>query len=98
VSKCESHKHGGLQAHEFWSLGLGNPYPVSGIHGTGVGHLLSAVTNNTMERVVNILKENVTNIALVGRPNVGKSSLFNRYVQNLKIILCILYGLIECMD
>lgn len=80
VSKCESYKTGDTQAQEFWSLGLGKPYPVSGIHGTGVGHLLSAVTNNTMEKVTNILQENVTNVALVGRPNVGKSSLFNRLV------------------
>ncbi len=78
VSKCESHKTGFLQANEFWSLGFGRPYAVSGIHGTGVGELLSAITNNTMEKVVNILQENVTNVALVGRPNVGKSSLFNR--------------------
>jgi GTPase len=78
ISKCESESTGWLQAEEFRSFGLGKPYPVSGIHGTGVGELLDAVTNNTMHRVINVKRENVTNVALVGRPNVGKSSLLNR--------------------
>ena len=37
VNKCESETRGVLQAQDFWSLGLGQPYPVSGIHGTGLG-------------------------------------------------------------
>lgn len=81
VNKCESETVGVTQAQEFWQLGIGTPYPVSGIHGTGVGDLLDKIIADTkMEKVSNILKENATNIALVGRPNVGKSSLFNRLV------------------
>lgn len=80
VNKCESHTIGITQAQEFWSLGLGNPYPVSGIHGTGLGDMLDFITTSHMEKITNVLKENATNVALVGRPNVGKSSLFNRYV------------------
>eukprot|EP01038_Epipyxis_sp_PR26KG_P007335 gene7335-9999_t len=78
VNKCESETRGISQAQEFWKLGLGAPYPVSGIHGTGLGELLDEVTTKHMTKVTNVLKENSTNIAFIGRPNVGKSSLFNR--------------------
>ncbi len=83
VNKCESHILGVAQAQEFWTLGLGNPYPVSGIHGTGLGEVLDVITQNHMVKITNVLQENSTNVALVGRPNVGKSSLFNRYVRVL---------------
>jgi GTP-binding protein len=78
VNKCESEKQGLLQAQEFWELGLGQPYPVSGIHGNGIGDLLDEITTKHLPKVTTVLKENATNVALVGRPNVGKSSLFNR--------------------
>ena len=78
VNKCESDTQGISQAQEFWELGLGAPYPVSGIHGTGLGDLLDDITSRHMDKIINVLKDNATNVALVGRPNVGKSSLFNR--------------------
>lgn len=77
VSKCESEVQGIAQAQEFWSLGMGAPYPVSGIHGTGIMPLLQQCVTH-MPKVTNVLPENATNVALVGRPNVGKSSLLNR--------------------
>jgi len=78
VNKCESETLGITQAQEFWQLGLGEPYPVSGIHGTGLNDLLDALTTRHMARITKVLKENSTNVAFIGRPNVGKSSLFNR--------------------
>ena len=78
VNKCESETLGITMAQEFWELGLGRPWPVSGIHGTGLGDLLDDVTSKHMIKVTNVMKENATNIALIGRPNVGKSSLFNK--------------------
>ena len=78
VNKCESETQGIAQAQDFWSLGLDQPYPVSGIHGTGLGDLLDEITSKNMAKVTKVLKENATNIAFIGRPNVGKSSLFNR--------------------
>eukprot|EP00981_Chlorochromonas_danica_P013746 scaffold6829_cov162-Ochromonas_danica.AAC.2 len=77
VNKCESTTQGFSQAQEFWSLGLGEPLPVSGIHGSGINDLLDKVISH-IPKVTNILQENATNVALVGRPNVGKSSLLNR--------------------
>lgn len=77
INKCESETQGYVQAQDFWQLGLGEPHPVSAIHGTGVGDLLDKIFV-TMPKVKHVLKENVTNVAFIGRPNVGKSSLFNR--------------------
>jgi GTP-binding protein len=74
-------------SNEFWELGLGTPYAVSGIHGTGLGDLLDEVTTKHMKKVMRVAKENATNIAFIGRPNVGKSSLFNRCSKVLQIIL-----------
>lgn len=75
VNKCESNKGSGL-ASEFWSLGLGEPIPVSAIHGSGTGDLLDAVVN-VLPLVEEENDDDVVNIAIVGRPNVGKSSLLN---------------------
>ncbi|KAJ1435882.1 GTP-binding protein EngA [Ochromonadaceae sp. CCMP2298] len=87
VNKCESETQGIMQAQDFWELGVGLPYPVSGIHGTGLGDLLDEITTLHMDKVTNVLRENATNVALVGRPNVGKSSLFNRLVNEERSIV-----------
>ena len=79
VNKCESETRGLTQALEFWELGLGMPFPVSGIHGNGIGELLDDIAAKHLNKVTTVLRENATNVALIGRPNVGKSSLFNRY-------------------
>lgn len=78
VNKCESETTGISQAQEFWGLGLGQPWPVSGIHGTGLNDLLDDITQKHMTKVRTVLKETATNVAFIGRPNVGKSSLFNK--------------------
>jgi GTP-binding protein len=63
-------------AAEFWSLGLGEPHPISAIHGAGTGDLLDRVISflpaNTEEE-----GEEPIQLAIIGRPNVGKSSLLN---------------------
>jgi len=65
-----------------WSLGLGEPYPVSGLHGRGTGDLLDAVLAAlpSSPRDVAGRAAGPRRVALVGKPNVGKSSLLNRLV------------------
>ncbi|OFY84148.1 MAG: ribosome biogenesis GTPase Der [Bacteroidetes bacterium RBG_19FT_COMBO_42_7] len=65
-----------LDAAEFYSLGLGDYFPLSSINGSGTGGLLDYVVKNLPEQPVEMIPE-IPRVAIVGRPNVGKSSLVN---------------------
>lgn len=76
VNKSESPQQGLIQAAEFWELGLGEPYPVSAIHGNGTGELLDDLITY-LPPVGELPETPEIRVAIVGRPNVGKSSLLN---------------------
>lgn len=65
-----------LAATEFYSLGLGEPYPLSALHGTGTGDLLDALVAS-ISPLEEVEEAEGVRVAIVGRPNVGKSSLLN---------------------
>lgn len=67
------------QIHEFWSLGLGQPWPVSATHGHGTGDLLDAVVEALPEPRP-VVESDTIDVAIIGKPNAGKSSLLNRLV------------------
>lgn len=69
--------HMGDQAGEFYALGLGEVYPLSSINGSGTGELLDDVVNIFKEKTDTDETIELPKIAVVGRPNVGKSSLVN---------------------
>jgi GTP-binding protein len=91
VNKCESLDHGLVQAAQFWELGLGEPYAVSGIHGNGTGELLDALVEFLPETVEADASEDIK-VAIVGRPNVGKSSLLNAFVGETRAIVSPISG------
>ena len=75
VNKCES-KERRLAANEFYELGLGDPFAVSAVHGTDVGDLLDALVDSFPESEEQ--EDDTIKIAIVGKPNSGKSSLLNK--------------------
>ena len=64
-------------AHEFWALGLGQPWPVSATHGNGTGDILDEIVAALPEFEPEV-EEGAIDIAIIGRPNAGKSSLLNK--------------------
>jgi GTP-binding protein len=89
VNKCDTAERR-QQATEFYELGMGDPIPISALHGVGIGDLLDALTavlpKATAETDTGI------RIAIVGRPNVGKSSLLNRLLGEERVIVSPLPG------
>lgn len=64
--------------YEFYNLGLGDPIAVSSVHGHGTGDLLDEVIKNTPEGSFDDADEDIVKVAVIGKPNVGKSSLINK--------------------
>ncbi len=79
VNKCEAAQLGTAQAGEFWQLGLGEPLAISSIHGNGTGDLLDQVVSYLPPADTDPDSTEEINIAIIGRPNVGKSSLLNAF-------------------
>lgn len=73
--------------YDFYSLGFGKPYPISGSHGLGLGDLLEAVINSFPEQPIDEKEEDTIYFSLIGRPNVGKSSLVNAILNEDRVIV-----------
>jgi GTP-binding protein len=91
VNKCESPEQGLTQAAQFWELGLGEPFPLSAIHGNGTGELLDELITY-LPKVEELPETNEIKVAIVGRPNVGKSSLLNAFVGENRAIVSPISG------
>ena len=72
--------------HEFWALGLGQPWPASALHGHGTGDLLDALVDALPEAEATEEGEAI-GVAIIGKPNAGKSSLYNRLLGRERAIV-----------
>ena len=84
VNKCENEARRAA-AIEFYELGLGDPHPISALHGIGVGDLLDALVASFPETEAE--EDDSVKIAIVGKPNAGKSSLLNRLTGSERAIV-----------
>lgn len=78
--------------YEFYSLGFGDPYPISGTHGLGIGDLLDQVFELAPDKDEYEYNEEVIQFSLIGRPNVGKSSLTNAILGEERVIVSNIAG------
>lgn len=79
------------QVYQFYELGMGEPYPISALHGTGTGDLLDALVE-ILPAIGEEEEDDSVKIAIVGKPNVGKSSLLNRLVGEERAIVSPIAG------
>ena len=78
VNKCDTLGEPPVDFYEFYNLGLGDPIQVSSVHGHGTGDLLDAVLEHLPEEPEDEEESEIIKVAVIGKPNVGKSSLVNR--------------------
>lgn len=92
VNKCDTIGEPPPEFYEFYKLGLGDPVGVSSVHGHGTGDLLDRVTAYFPEENEEGDRDDVVRVAVIGKPNVGKSSLVNRIAGEERCIVSDIAG------
>ncbi len=87
VNKCDSIGHVNPDVYEFYSLGIGDLFETSAVHGHGTGDLLDWVLENIPPEEENEEESDTIHVAIVGKPNVGKSSLLNQILGEERVIV-----------
>ena len=75
-----------MDIYDFYSLGLGEPIPISSVHGTGIGDLLDRIVSELPKDLNNNDSDQIS-FSVIGRPNVGKSSIVNRLLGEKRVIV-----------
>ena len=92
VNKCDTLGEPPAEFYEFYNLGLGEPIGVSSVHGHGTGDLLDEVLKDLPEEQGEDYGEDVIKVAVIGKPNVGKSSIINRLCGEERVIVSDIAG------
>ncbi len=87
VNKVDDMRKENLDVYEFYSLGMGEVYPISAGQALGLGDMLDAVCGHFPDGAENAVDDDVIRVALIGKPNVGKSSLINRILGEERLIV-----------
>lgn len=91
-NKCDTPGEPPVELYDFYNLALGDPIAVSSVHGMGFGDLLDAVVENFDESKYEEEDEDIIKIAVVGKPNAGKSSFVNRMLGEDRLIVSDIAG------
>lgn len=92
VNKCDSLGEPPMEIYEFYNLGLGDLYGVSSVHGHGTGDMLDKVCEYLKDYESEQYDEDAIKVAIIGKPNVGKSSLVNRISGQNRVIVSNIAG------
>ena len=92
VNKCDSIGEPDPAFYEFYNLGLGDPFPVSAAHGHGTGDLLDEVLKYLPDSADSEEDDDAIRVAVIGKPNAGKSSLINRICGQDRVIVSDIAG------
>ncbi len=92
VNKVDRQGQPPMELYEFYNLGLGDPVPISAIHGMGVGDLLDEVFESIADFNYEEEEDDRLKVAIIGKPNVGKSSLVNKILGEKRVIVSNIAG------
>ncbi|MCR5511763.1 MAG: ribosome biogenesis GTPase Der [Lachnospiraceae bacterium] len=92
VNKVDSFQRDMLEVYEFYNLGIGEPYPISSVNRLGFGELLDAVFEHIPDAPAADEEDDTVKIAIVGKPNVGKSSILNKLAGEERAIVSDIAG------
>ena len=92
VNKVDSFEKFQADVYEFYNLGIGDPYPISATEKTGLGDMLDEVVKYFPDSAKEEVEDERPRIAIIGKPNVGKSSLINKLAQEDRVIVSNIAG------
>ena len=92
VNKVDNLGDPPMELYEFYNLGLGDPYPISSVHGHGTGDMLDKVYESLPDSEEAEYDEDHIKVAVIGKPNAGKSSLINKIAGEERVIVSAIAG------
>ncbi len=92
VNKVDSFKRDSLDVYEFYNLGIGDPFPISASNKQGIGDLLEEVVKHFPNKGEEVEEDDTIRVAIIGKPNVGKSSIINRLCGENRLIVSDIAG------